>query len=898
MPTGLHPTEQAARRLIAAGLTRQEWLADRRSTTTLWLGRLRGSAWLLTQLLALLRPRLLRAACRRARCDDAHTLVRQLLAQGNRLEHLFGWTPAQLSAKRLQQEIEGVQWLLNNSPEQDPANADELAQRLAARLQRSLEHEAGLLFEGVKASVIEAAGQRLRPMATAPARSPREALALARAAQDLHACIQRLCRRLDHDRRAIQQTFGLDLAGDPPATLALGCGDVHRDGDSTMLITLSSGSRLLYKPRDMALEQALSGMLEPGTIPRILPGQGYGYQQHVDAGHPDLAVGGQLGRLIAQLDVLGTVDLHQENLIIGAEQVWLVDGETVLHRRMTRPPKRAMALPPLGDSVLVLGVVTPPVTTTLAGSSFWRLDHGLSRLALQGGLPCDGAETSTLVPLNPLEQELLAAYGEQLRHSTGAGGLPWHLLKTLKGLRRRVVMRNTSLYGALLRSMHRRPGRRQAETVLEGLWDLFRSNPEHPLLVDLATAEALELARGHIPLFTTRIGSASLDPIDGISIPAQQHRSVLHEVRRRQRRRANRAEQPWQCTLLRAALLMFRAPELNQSLAVPGSVVEARAMIQEHLDQTALHWRGEHLWLTLDSSNSAKPGYGLSRDLYRGAQGINLALHWLNPKRTLARFTPTNWTRPEALSAPVLAQINGDLLAWSLQCPAPQPLPKVWRSALQRIHDSLVRHRSDSSHFTDQVQPSCDLISGLGGLIGAVGAARRCCSARDASTLLAVQIRSAQLLLTLQRSDGSWPDPNPQIPGLTGWSHGTAGIAAALGALHNDVPEPLVRPIRLAIARAIAHELNGLNDHGDWLDRRTARGEHDQRSAIGQSWCHGAPGALLAAVALQRHSSKLAVAPASSGRDAAGPAPCRWLVLRHQRPAADPGTGSRGLQRS
>jgi len=853
MPTGPLPTDPAVRQLIAAGLTQQEWLADRRSTTTRWLGRAPGSAWLLTQLLTLLRPRLLRAACRRVRCDDAHALVLQLLTQGNRLEHLFGWTPAQLSVQRLQQESEGVQWLLYNSLQQGPANADELALLLAARLQHSLEPEAGLLFESVKESVIEAAQKRLHPMAAAQARSPREALALARAAHDLHACIQRLCRRLAHDQRSIQQTLGLDLASDRPTKLEMGCGDTHRDGDSTTLITLSSGNRLLYKPRDMALEQALSELIEPGAIPKILPRQGYGYQQHVDAGPPELAVGGQLGRLIAQLDVLGAVDLHQDNLIIGVQQMWLVDGETVLHRRVTRPHKRALVLPPLGDSVLALGVVTPPVKAKLAGSSFWRLDHGLSRLAQPRGLPCDGAETNTLVPLNPLEQELLVAYGEQLRHADGAGGLPWRLLKTLKGLRRRVVMRNTCLYGALLRSMRRRPKRRQAETALDGLWDLFRGNPKHALLVDLATAEALELARGHIPLFTTRIGAARLDPIDGISIPAHQHRTVLHEVRRRQRQRASRADQQWQCTLLRAALLLFRAPELNQRVAVPGCVVQATAMIQEHLDQTALNWCGEHLWLTLENSNSTRPWYCLSRDLYRGTQGIHLALRWLNAKRPLPRFTPPNWTRPETLSAAALAQINGDLLAWSLQSYEAQSLPRPWRSALQRIHNNLAQHLSESSRSADLDQPSCDLISGLGGLIGVLGAVRRSCGAKETTILLQVQIRSAQLLLNLQRSDGSWPDPDPQTPGLTGWSHGTAGIAAALGAIRNDAPVPMTHPIRLAITRAIAHELNWLDNHGDWLDRRTARGERDQPSAIGQSWCHGAPGALLAAVALHRH---------------------------------------------
>ena len=852
MATGQLKTQPAVH-VIAAGLTRQEWLADRRKPAIRFLRILPGCHWLIAQLTFLVQPRLVKAACRRVGNNDKSAVVRQLLAQGNWLGDLFLWTPSALRSERLDREIQAVDWLISTTHGFD--NAEELTLQLITRLENNLAPESRKLLSGLKTSMIQAAQQRLAPLLTIEASTSHQCLSLAREAQDIHDCIQRLCQRLAQDKQLIHQTYGVDITLDQPTTLKLGCGDTHLDGESTTLIGLKSGKKLLYKPRDMALEQALSALLEPGAIPKILSKDGYGYQEHVIAGTPDAAMGTYLGRLIAGLDVLGTVDLHQENLIIGTNQAWLVDGETVLHRRYIQQQQQQnstkLVLPPLGDSVLVLGVVAPPVETTFAGSSFWRLDHGLSRLSLQRDLLNDQTQRHVLVPLNTIEQNLLKAYAKQLEQDAKTGGLPWRQLKNLRGLRRRIVMRNTSIYGALLRQMRRHQNRRYSERTLEGLWELFHSNPKHPLLVDLATAEALELAKGHIPFFTTRIGSPRLDPINGIEIPANQHRSVLQEVHRRQRQRTSRRDQIWQVGLLHSALLLFRPPELNQNPVQSGDIIRSIEMIKEHLNQTALNWQGESLWLTMDRSASTRACFGLDRNLYGGSQGITLALQWLNSKRPVTQFRPKIWQRLEKLDGPAIAEINGDLLAWALHPQTPKPLPHPWLKALKKINHGLAQRLGKQSQTSDLPIPSCDLISGLAGLIGSVNLTLQNHKHQDKISLIQLQLRSVQLLLNLQSEDGSWPDDgNPRTSGLTGWSHGSAGVAAALGAVHNQAPKELATQIRCAIARAIEHELKWLNERGDWLDRRIA---NDQRTAVGQSWCHGAPGALLAAVVLHRY---------------------------------------------
>ena len=853
MATGKLQT-QPALQLIAAGLTRQEWLADRRKPAIRSLRSLPGCHWLIAQLTCLIQPRLVKAACQRVGSKDKIALIQQLLAQGNWLGDLFHWTPSELNSKRLVREIKAVDWLIENTNSHILDRTEKLTLQLLARIEGNLDPEPRKLLTALKTSLIQSTQQRLTPLWKNETSTPHQYLSLAREAQDIHDCIQRLCQRLAKDKQLIHQTFGINITRDQPTTLEMGCGDVHRDGESTTLIGLRNGKKLLYKPRDMALEQALSELLEPTAIPKILLMDGYGYQEHVMAGTPDAAVGSQLGRLIAGLDVLGAVDLHQDNLVIGANQAWLVDGETVLHRRCIKQHNTKMITPPLGDSVLVLGVVAPPVKTTLAGSNFWRLDHGLSQISLQKDLLSEQHQSHLLVPLSTLEQNLLNGYEKQLRQNASSSGLPWHQLKNLRGLRRRIVMRNTSTYGALQRNMRRQKNRRNYERTLDGLWELFHSNRQHPLLADLATAEALELAKGHIPFFTTRIGSSSIDPIDGIEIPANQHRPVLHEVHRRQRQRASRLDQIWQVTLLRSALLLIRPPILNQNPVQSGDIIHAIQMIKEHLDKTALSWKEEPLWLTLDQSGSTRTSFCLDRNLYGGSQGIRMALQWLNLEHPVTKFRPKSWQRLGKLDGPAFAEINGDLLAWGLHPHAPKPLPHHWLKALEKINHALADNLDQQSPTSDLPIPSCDLISGLAGLIGSVNLTRQNDKYKNNSNLIQLQLRSVQLLLNLQREDGSWPnDDNPRTPGLTGWSHGSAGVAAALGAIHNQVPQAMAQQIRSAIARAIEHELHWLNERGDWLDRRIA---DDQRPAIGQSWCHGAPGALLAAVVLHRYGLK------------------------------------------
>lgn len=140
---------------------------------------------------------------------------------------------------------------------------------------------------------------------------------------------------------------------------------------------------------------------------------------------------------------------------------------------------------------------------------------------------------------------------------------------------------------------------------------------------------------------------------------------------------------------------------------------------------------------------------------------------------------------------------------------------------------------------------SLDIIGGAAGTITAFLALYR---RTDRGWLVEESARLARGILDQENRDGgasSWTTMPPTGPGpqrdLTGYSHGTAGIALALLELHAITRDPA---LRAAAGRAIAYERKWFDaQQQNWPDFRSSTPE---RTVCGLAWCHGAPGIGLA----------------------------------------------------
>jgi lantibiotic modifying enzyme len=130
-----------------------------------------------------------------------------------------------------------------------------------------------------------------------------------------------------------------------------------------------------------------------------------------------------------------------------------------------------------------------------------------------------------------------------------------------------------------------------------------------------------------------------------------------------------------------------------------------------------------------------------------------------------------------------------------------------------------------------------DLIGGVSGLIGPLLRSNHP-KAVELATMC------GERLLDTQSSEGAWSTLRSCRP-LTGFSHGAAGIAAALVSLAK-----LTDDLRFAQAaqRALAYERSVyVESQRNWPDFRGTR----QARSFMMSWCHGAPGILLSRLILQ-----------------------------------------------
>jgi type 2 lantibiotic biosynthesis protein LanM len=155
--------------------------------------------------------------------------------------------------------------------------------------------------------------------------------------------------RVQADRIALAARFheGRDLGA--VAAVKLGLSDPHHCGRSVVTATFTSGRKFVYKPKDLAIDEVFSALVEwmnersPVSLrlPRVLNRSTHGWVEFVEYSpcrNPGEAERYYLrvGMLLALTYILGGTDFHLENVIASGEHPVLVDLETML-QALPRP---------------------------------------------------------------------------------------------------------------------------------------------------------------------------------------------------------------------------------------------------------------------------------------------------------------------------------------------------------------------------------------------------------------------------------------------------------------------------------------------------------------------------------------------------------------------------------
>lgn len=647
-------------------------------------------------------------------------------------------------------------------------------------------------------------------------------------------------------------------------------------------------------------------VLPPLRTLAVHNGDGYGYMEYVPhrlcTTDEELnCFYENAGRLTAVLHLLGCTDCHHENLMACGEQLLLIDTETLLEadlpnhlaeasskdkhhgpsdlqRRFQQSVLRSGLLPQwmfIGAAKRAMDIsalgIAPPKKAEHPQAG-WL---GLNSDGMMPGRLKRPAEVPTSLPVgvgavNPLNRHMdvfcegftrqchaLIALRERWLAADG-------VLGRFAGLPRRIVLRATRVYFAIQRQQLEPAALRSpfAQAMkLELLARSFLMAESRPLHWPVFAAEVRQMQQLDIPFFTHPIDGEVLQLGEAADdLPGFIKTSGLAAARERLQA-LDTDEIAFQLRLIRGTAIA-RQLRLEAADGASGSAADAareaeaidgaqaaREIAERLLAMAIADPQGQVEWLGMDLGGDGESFcFGpVGPSLYGGSIGIACLLKGLRDRGLEPR------PAPEAGGSGATPQMVYEAILQPLRRLAEESSADArlrwWRDrplgingcgglllALQQIGETALAQALLNGALPRFIQADqqLDVIGGCAGLIGAL-------LQLGGEQAMQLAMAAGNHLQEQQNDQGAWSDSSRQPP-LLGFSHGTAGYAAALARLHAACGVELFRS---GAAAALAYErLRFDQEHGNWPDYRNSFNQTEEPGFM-VSWCHGAPGIAL-----------------------------------------------------
>lgn len=700
--------------------------------------------------------------------------------------------------------------------------------------------------------------------------------------------------------------------GDPGVLCEVsgGLGDAHANGRAVLSLGFTSGFRVIYKPRPMAIDVWFGALLHwlnargaPGLrAPGVLDRGSHGWAELVtprpcaDRDQVTRFYERQ-GAFLALLYALNANDIHHENLIADGEHPVLVDLESLCgadHGHSDPDSYDSMAEFELDNSVMRVmllpyfhegmgriiadtsGIGADAGQLAVHASADWD-DWGTDRMRLvyrRREIPpapnrpsMDGHTIDPFQYAAHIERGFVSMYRLLLAHRDELLGAA-SPLTALRDIDVRAVLRASQFYGFILRDSTHPALLRNAlerDRHFDRMWFGIDRSKLADLSLRILRGEQDDLWRGDIPCFRARGGARHLWTAAGACVPDFFRSSGVDTVRARLARMGDDdlARQRWFLRASLTALAVNFAPDMPQYQVarVPGAVrrddlLQAAVAAGERLAATARWNRHGASWLGLAWTRSRgwwlRP---LEYDLYSGLPGVALFLAYLGHVTgrqdfsALARGALATLRR-QLERRPHMVQYLGSFDGWGGITYAWLHLAMLWQD--DALLGEALRFLPRLPAMIDR-DGEIDLMRGCAGGILPLLDLHRVTGAPEP---LALARRMGDRLAGTARPVGAgraWlTSAAPHWP-LTGLSHGAAGPAWALTELHAATGDP--RYLSLALD-AVAFEDGYFSpEHGNWFD---LRGGVDAAGRPGApifmaAWCHGAGGVALSRLQMLRH---------------------------------------------
>jgi type 2 lantibiotic biosynthesis protein LanM len=493
--------------------------------------------------------------------------------------------------------------------------------------------------------------------------------------------------RLVTDTSALLRARLLPLGGALVAA-DIGRGDTHRGGRSVTVLTWDDGSKLVYKPRSLAVDVHFGELLSwvnghhivpELRAPRVNDCGTHGWMEFVEAractdADEVARFYARQGALLALAHVLDGVDLHGENVIACGEHPMLIDLEALLHPRVEESERSAgAALSSMRDSVLRVGLLPEPSSDggydgsgLGSGEGMWKVampvwsGHGTDELRVKREwVPAsptahrpmlDGHPVSALTHRATLTRSFNATLSLVARERTMllAPGGP---IARFARDEVRAILRPTELYGLLLRETFH-PDLLRDATDRDRAFDRLSLGTEgQPWLARAMDAERADLWRGDIPYFTVYASSRDLVTSTGELVERFFPESAMTSVARKIEALDDdeRARQGWFVDSALTALgsagdaerlrAKVYAPTAAETADTDASLVSTACVLGDRLATLALRRGSDVDWLGLAFRNERWEVMPVGASLADGKLGIALFLAMLGRAASEPSYT-------------------------------------------------------------------------------------------------------------------------------------------------------------------------------------------------------------------------------------------------------------------
>lgn len=716
--------------------------------------------------------------------------------------------------------------------------------------------------------------------------------------------LERLCS----DWAEIRESFSPGSDPGLLTSMAGGLADTHRGGRSVLIAKFSSGFRVVYKPRSLAVDVHFQELLrwfnDQGATPplrtlQVFDRGDYGWVEYAQARECGTVEEvrrfyRRQGSYLALLYVLDATDFHSDNLVAHGEHPLLIDLEALFQPRRTDGDSAGtaddIAREAVSYSVLRIGLLPERVWGNAEHvgvdlSGLGAVDGQMTPHALPHWEDA-GTDTMHLVrkrkPVWPdqnrprlagatvnvadYREEILVGFASayflllEHREELLADDGP---LARFAGDEVCVFLRSSRTYRRLLRESYHPDVLRDAldrDRLFDLLWIEVRDDQD---LARVIRVERDNLQQGDIPLFSSRPGSRDLWVGEKERIPGFFPQSSLSVVRRTMSQLGvdDFERQSW---LIRASFATLPADDAEWSVEPAPSpsrmasgerLRSAAEAVGDRLDALALRGSDDASWIGLmlgfDRTWEVER---LGMDLDAGLPGVALFLAYLGAVTGRDRYTSLSRVALRAFERQIEQRADdvdsiGGFDGWGGVIYALTHLGVLWdRPELIAGAGAVVERLPD---LIDQDE-ELDIFGGAAGCIGAL----RCLSRfapSDRLTDAAIQCGDHLLARAQRMPEGiGWlTDPGASRP-LAGFAHGAAGISWSLLVLSGWTGLERFRTAALeamACERSLLVEASsnrpGLREQGSGA-RTVARTV--ARSGRPAAWSHGAAGIGLARI--------------------------------------------------